>query len=82
MKNLVKELSLKELKTGELAEIIGYKNDNIPAKLYEMGFTPGTKLQIKNKAPFGGPICISIVSNKSILALRRSEADQILINKK
>lgn len=82
MKNLVKELSLKELNIGEVAEIIGFKNDDIPVKLYEMGFTPGTELLLKNKAPFGGPICISIVSNKSVLALRRSEAEQILINKK
>ncbi|MGL5236109.1 MAG: FeoA family protein, partial [Empedobacter falsenii] len=35
-----------------------------------------------NKAPFGGPICISIISNKSVLALRRNEADKILITKK
>jgi len=82
MANLIKEHSLKDLKTGEVAEIIGFKDEEVPVKLYEMGFTPGTKLLVKNKAPFGGPICVSIVSNKSVLALRRSEADQILINKK
>lgn len=82
MKGLVGELTLKDLKVGELAEVSGYKSDDIPAKFYEMGFIPGTKLQVKNKAPFGGPICISILSNKSILALRRNEAEKILINKK
>ncbi len=82
MKELVEEFSLKDLKIGELAEIAGYKSDDIPAKFYEMGFIPGTSLQVKNKAPFGGPICISIISNKSVLALRRNEADKILINKK
>ncbi len=82
MKGLVGELTLKDLKVGELAEVSGYKSDDIPAKFYEMGFIPGTQLQVKNKAPFGGPICISILSNKSILALRRNEAEKILINKK
>ncbi|WP_313374941.1 FeoA family protein [Chishuiella sp.] len=82
MENLVKQFSLKDLNIGELAEITGYKTDDVPVKLYEMGFIPGTKLQIKNKAPFGGPICISITSNKTVMALRRTEADNILINKK
>lgn len=74
--------TLKDLKVGDLAIISGYATDDIPAKLYEMGIVPGTELQIKNKAPFGGPICISITNNKSLLALRRTEANQILIEKK
>ncbi len=74
--------TLKDLKVGDLAIISGYVTDDVPAKLYEMGIVPGTELQIKNKAPFGGPICISITSNKSLLALRRTEAKQILIEKK
>ena len=82
MEGLVEEVTLRDLKIGEIAEVSGYNTEDIPAKLYEMGFIPGTKLQIRNKAPFGGPICISIVTNKSVLALRRNEADKILINKK
>jgi ferrous iron transport protein A len=74
--------TLKDLKVGDLAIISGYVTDDVPAKLYEMGIVPGTELQIKNKAPFGGPICISITSNKSLLALRRTEANQILIERK
>lgn len=74
--------TLKDLKIGDLATISGYTTEDIPAKLYEMGFVPGTELQVKSKAPFGGPICISIMSNKSLLALRKAEASQILIEKK
>lgn len=74
--------SLKDLKIGEQAVVIGFTTEDVPAKFYEMGFVPGTNLLVKNKAPFGGPICISIVSNKSVLALRRNEADKILITKK
>lgn len=74
--------TLKDLKVGDLATISGFSSEDVPAKLYEMGFIPGTELQIKNKAPFGGPICISIMSNKSLLALRQAEASQILIEKK
>lgn len=74
--------TLKDLKVGDLAIISGFVTDDIPAKLYEMGIVPGTELQVKNKAPFGGPICISIINNKSLLALRITEAKQILIEKK
>lgn len=74
--------TLKDLNVGELATITGYASEDIPAKFYEMGFIPGTDIEVKNKAPFGGPICISIMSNKSLLALRRAEAIQILIEKK
>ena len=74
--------TLKDLKVGDLATISGFASEDVPAKLYEMGFTPGTELQVKHKAPFGGPICISIMSNKSLLALRKAEASQILIEKK
>lgn len=74
--------TLKDLKVGDLATISGFASEEIPAKFYEMGFVPGTELQIKQKAPFGGPICISIMSNKSLLALRKAEASQILIEQK
>lgn len=79
---MVEEITLKDLKKGEVAVIKGFINDDIPSKFYEMGFLPGTELEVKQKAPFGGPICISLINNKSIMALRRQEADQILINKK
>ena len=82
MVEMVENSSLKDLKIGEQAVVTGFSTEDIPAKFYEMGFIPGTDLLVKNKAPFGGPICISIVSNKSVLALRRSEADKILITKK
>ena len=74
--------TLNDLKVGDQAIISGFTSDDVPAKLYEMGFVPGTELEIKSKAPFGGPICISIVNNKSLLALRKTEAGQILIEKK
>jgi len=74
--------TLKDLRIGDLAMISGFTTDDVPAKLYEMGIVPGTELEVKNKAPFGGPICISIVNNKSLLALRKVEAAQILIEKR
>ncbi|MBF0596870.1 FeoA family protein [Faecalibacter rhinopitheci] len=73
--------TLKDLKIGDFAIISGFVTEDVPAKLYDMGFIPGTEFQVKNKAPFGGPICISIINNKSLLALRKSEASQILIEK-
>ena len=79
---MIENYSLKDLKIGEQAVVTGFSTEDIPTKFYEMGFIPGTSLLVKNKAPFGGPICISIISNKSVLALRRNEADKILITKK
>lgn len=74
--------TLKDLKIGDFAIISGFNSEDVPAKLYDMGFIPGAELQVKNKAPFGGPICISITNNKSLLALRQTEASQILIEKR
>ncbi|CAI9428679.1 FeoA domain [Candidatus Ornithobacterium hominis] len=72
---------LSDLKKGEKARIIGFTTDNIPAKLMELGLMPGAEVEYKCAAPFNGPICIKLCQNHCKLALRKSEAQQLLIEK-
>lgn len=55
--------------------------EELPAKFYELGFTPGTAIQIKHKAPLHGPICVNIIQDNTLIAIRKSEATLILANK-
>jgi len=73
--------SLDKLKKGERAKIISYSSSEIPAKFFEIGFLPGIDIEIKHIAPFNGPICVNIVQNNSLIALRKSEAKYIIVEK-
>lgn len=74
-------ISLDKLKKGEKAVIIAYVNDELPAKFYELGFTPGSQVEIKHKAPLHGPICVNILKDNTLIAIRKSEASLILTDK-
>lgn len=63
---MVENYSLKDLKIGEQAVVIGFTTEDVPAKFYEMGFVPGTNLLVKNKAPFGGCIFASVLYRTSL----------------
>ena len=71
--------SIIHLKKGESATIIGYSAGDIPIKVYEMGLLPGVVLTMKQQLPFNGPVCILLQNNPNAIALRKSEADLILI---
>lgn len=75
------KISLDKLKRGEKAVIHSYDKDDLPAKFYELGFTPGTTIQIKHVAPLHGPICVNIIQDNTLVAIRKSEASLILANK-
>ncbi|SEK32223.1 ferrous iron transport protein A [Parapedobacter koreensis] len=62
-----------------MATITGYLAGEVPIKIYEMGLLPGVVLTMKQQLPFNGPVCIHIQDNPNAIALRRSEADLILI---
>ncbi|WP_257666201.1 FeoA family protein [Parapedobacter tibetensis] len=76
---MVQHKSITSLKQGETGTIIGYGSDSIPIKVYEMGLLPGVVLTMKRLLPFNGPVCVRIKDNPNAIALRRSEADLILI---
>lgn len=73
------KISLDKLKKGDKATIVSYVNEDLPAKFYELGFTPGAHIQIKHKAPLQGPICVGI--DNTLIAIRKAEASLILTDK-
>lgn len=75
------KISLDKLKKGDKAVIHSFVKEELPAKFYELGFTPGTAIQIKHKAPLHGPICVNIIQDNTLIAIRKSEATLILANK-
>lgn len=76
-----KIFSLDLLKVGEQATIQQIDPQEIPAKFFEMGLLPGATIQVKHIAPFRGPIGLQVSSSNSIIAIRRSEALHILVEK-
>lgn len=74
-------VALYTLKTGQSGRISGFASDDVPMKLYELGLIPGSFVTLKKKLPFGGPVCIRILETSNLIALRKSEADSILIER-
>lgn len=53
-------------------------DDEIPQRLREMGFVENAAFEVLHDGPFGGnPMAVRV--EQMILALRRSEADLILV---
>ena len=65
------------MKPGETAVISGFTDEQLSAKLLEMGFLPGTVVRFNFSAPFGDPICVNISGYD--LSLRLDEASTISI---
>ena len=70
---------INHLQNGETATIVGYRPEEIPIKIYEMGLLPGVVFTVKQRLPLSGPVCLQIKGNPNGVALRRAEADLILI---
>ena len=69
--------SIDHLNKGFVGIIQQVKNSETFNKyLLELGFTPGEKIEIICKAPFGGPISLGL--RGTTIALRRNEAIYIL----
>lgn len=73
--------TLFELSIGDSGRISGFSSEDIPTKLYDLGIIPGAFVSLKKRLPFGGPICIQILNSTNLIALRKSEARTILIEK-
>lgn len=65
------------MKPGETAIIAGFTDAELSAKLLEMGCLPGAAIRFNFTAPFGDPICISVLGYE--LSLRLEEAATISI---
>jgi len=79
MRTISRHTSISRLRKGETATIVGYVPGEIPLKIYEMGLLPGVAFTMKQRLPFNGPICLRIKGNPNSVALRKAEADLLLI---
>ncbi len=68
---------LSEIKVGRKVIIKSFEKDEIFIKLMEMGCIPGEIISIKQIAPLGDPINISVAGYN--LSLRLNEAHHIFV---
>lgn len=71
------QLTIANLKKGDLAIIKDFDVESIPLKLLEMGCLPGNTVELIQIAPFGDPLYLNI--NGSHLAIRMETARKIEI---
>ena len=68
-------INLSNLEIGKKAKILSVNEGAASLRLSEMGCVPGEVVKVEFKAPFGGPIAISI--KDYTLGLRITEAQLI-----
>jgi ferrous iron transport protein A len=66
-----------QMKPGEVGIIAGFTDEHLSVKLLEMGCLPGAAVRFNFTAPFGDPVCISVLGYE--LSLRLDEASTISI---
>jgi len=79
MNHTLPTLPLVQLPRGAKAQIIEIKgNTHLSLRLLEMGFIPGTHLQLISRLLWGGSLAISL--RGSMVALRQTDAQNILVS--
>lgn len=73
--------SLDSLQVGQRVRISEVNSLELPSKFFEMGLLPGSIVEVKHRAPFNGPIGLFIHTSNILLAIRKSEAVHILVEK-
>lgn len=68
---------LSELKTGAVARILSFEDNELFLKLMEMGCVPGERIKVDQVAPLGDPISVSVSGYH--LSLRLNEAQTIFV---
>ena len=69
---------LDQIEKGETGLVKSVEGDGkIRRRLFDMGVTPGAKVTLRKKAPFGDPIEITIRGYE--LSLRKAEAELVNI---
>ena len=77
MKNGKHPNTLAQLRKGEKGIIDSFTDAEVSLKLLEMGCLPGEMIQVKNIAPLGDPIAITV--GGYTLGLRKAEASAVII---
>lgn len=68
---------LSDLRSGNLARIVSFEDNDLFLKLMEMGCVPGEVVRVEQVAPLGDPISITVAGYN--LSLRLNEADNIFV---
>ena len=72
------EKRLDEFRIGDVGTVIMVEGEGrLRRRLFDMGITPGAKVELKKKAPLGDPIEISLRGYE--LTLRKSEANLVVL---
>jgi ferrous iron transport protein A len=66
---------LANLAISTKGEIRSISDSDLEQKLLEMGCTPGEKIEVVRRAPFGGPVAILVSSY--VLSIRKEDALKI-----
>lgn len=69
--------SVADMNPGEIAVITDLLDEQLSAKLLEMGCLPGSTIRFNFRAPMGDPVCIHVSGYD--LTLRLEEAATITI---
>ena len=77
MKDKIKNITLSELKVGQIARVtnLNIANKAIKRHLLDMGITRGVEIKIKKIAPMGDPIDIELRDYE--LCIRKADLAQI-----
>lgn len=70
--------TLDQLKKGERATVIKFREELLAKRLQEMGLYIGSMITIKAKAPLGNPIAIDL--GDFALSIRKQEAEKIEVS--
>ena len=66
-----------DMKPGQKAKVKAFKSRQIESDFLSFGLLPGSVLELRRKAPFGGSLYIILESH--IMAIRRREAIEVII---
>jgi Fe2+ transport system protein FeoA len=72
-------VTLGDVEIGDSAAIVGYTDEAPVRRFAEMGFVPGAHVRAVRVAPLGDPIEYAVMGSR--VAMRRSDADKILIER-
>ena len=70
-------MTLRDVRIGRRAQVVGFREDAPSRRLLEMGFVPGTEVLVVRSAPLGDPIEYAVMGGR--VAMRRTDAAMILV---
>lgn len=68
---------LSQVVPGEIGVIFEFLDSGVATKLLSMGVLPGSKIEVRRFAPWGGGMIIKV--DELVIAVRKDEAETIAI---